>query len=136
MDKSIFYPMLGMATLTFGVVALLAKRRFGAIGKGETTNLAFFKTFRGESPEPESVQTAQRNLTNLFEMPMLFYPACIAAGMMGKVDTVTLSLAWAYVALRLVHTLVHVTGNDVRTRFKIFFLSNVPLMALWVYIAL
>lgn len=136
MDKAIFYPMLGMAALTFGVVTLLAKRRVAAISSGETKNPAFFRTFSGESPEPVSVQTAQRNLINLFEMPMLFYPACIAAGLMDKVDTVTLSLAWAYVALRLMHTLVHVTRNRVGIRFKIFSLSNLPLMALWVYIAL
>ncbi|SDE37410.1 MULTISPECIES: MAPEG family protein [Kordiimonas] len=136
MDKAIFYPMLGMAALTFSVVTLLAKRRFAAVKSGETKNPAFFKTFRGESPEPPSVQAVQRNFANLFEMPMLFYPACVAAGMLDKVDAISLSLAWAYVALRVIHTLVHVTGNDVPTRFKIFFLSNVPLMALWIYIAL
>ncbi|NVJ98315.1 MAG: MAPEG family protein [Alphaproteobacteria bacterium] len=136
MDKAIFYPMLAMAALTVGVVILLAKRRFAAVNAGETKNLAYFKTFQGESPEPMAVQAAQRNFANLFELPMLFYPACLAAGWLDKVDTVSLSLAWAYVALRFVHTLVHVTGNDVRLRFKIFFVSIVPLIGLWGYVAL
>lgn len=136
MDKAIFYPMLAMAALTLSVVVLLAKRRFAAVNAGETKNLAYFKTFQGDSPEPERVQAVQRNFANLFEMPMLFYPACLAAGMLDKVDTVSLSLAWAYVALRVLHTIVHVSGNDVRTRFRIFFTSFVPLIGLWVYIAL
>ncbi|NVJ70723.1 MAG: MAPEG family protein [Alphaproteobacteria bacterium] len=136
MDKSIFYPMLAMMALTFGVIMLLAKRRFGAIKSGETKDLSYFKTLGGPSTEPEAVQVAQRNLANLFEMPVLFYPACLAAAFFDKVDTVSLSLAWAYVALRFLHTLVHVTNNNVPVRFRLFFLSFFPLIGLWVWVAL
>jgi hypothetical protein len=135
MDKTMFYPMLAMVVLTAIVLGVLAKRRFGAVARGETTDLEFFKTFRGESSEPVPVQQAQRNFINLFEIAVLFYPACLVAMVMGKSDMVTLVLAWGFVAVRAVHTMVHLGGNDVRTRFKLFFGSNILLFALWVWLA-
>lgn len=131
MDKSILYPMAGLAALTFGVAVLLVKRRFGAIKAGETANLSYFKTFQGEG-EPEYVRVAQRNMINLFETPVLFYVGCLAAAVFGAVDTVTVAAAWVYVAIRLVHTIVHVTTNKVMVRARLFFLSFVPLIVLWV----
>lgn len=136
MDKSMFYPMLAMVVLTAIVVGVLAKRRLGAAKSGQTTELGYFKTFQGASPEPEPVQQAQRNMINLFEMPVLFFPACLAAMILGKSDMVTVGLAWGFVALRALHSVVHLTGNDVMTRFKLFFASNFVLIALWVSVAL
>lgn len=136
MDKSMFYPMLAMVVLTTIVVGVLAKRRLGAAKSGETTDLGYFKTFQGASPEPEAVQQAQRNMINLFELPVLFFPACLAAMILGKSDMVTVGLAWAYVLLRAIHSYVHLTSNDVKTRFKFFFVSNFALIGLWVSIAI
>jgi len=136
MDKSMFYPMLTMVVLTAIVVGVLAKRRLGAAKSGQTKELSYFKTFQGASPEPEPVQQAQRNMINLFEMPVLFFPACLAAMILGKSDMVTLGLAWGFVALRALHSIIHLTGNDVMTRFKLFFASNFVLVALWVSVAL
>ncbi|MCJ9429125.1 MAPEG family protein [Kordiimonas marina] len=131
MDKAILYPMAALAALTFGVALVLVKRRFAAVKAGETTNLKYFKTFQGEG-EPEYVRVAQRNMINLFETPILFYVGCLAAAVFGAADTVSVASAWAYVAIRLLHTIVHITVNKVPWRANLFFLSFVPLIVLWV----
>ncbi|TNE61273.1 MAG: hypothetical protein EP335_16340 [Alphaproteobacteria bacterium] len=135
MDKAILYPMVALVALTVGVTLLLVKRRFGAIKAGDTKDLKYFKTFQGQG-EPEYVQVAQRNMINLFETPVLFYVGCLAAAVFGAVDTVTVWAAWAYVAIRVVHTIVHVTSNNVPRRAQLFFLSFVPIVVIWVKVAI
>jgi hypothetical protein len=39
------------------------------------------------------------------------------------------------VALRLLHTVVHITSNHVRLRFNLFLLSCIVLWAFWIRIA-
>jgi hypothetical protein len=75
---------------------------------------------------------------NLLEIPLLFYVACITLYVTRHVDAPAVWLAWAYVALRAVHSLVHLTYNNVIHRLVVFALSNVILLALWVrlYVAL
>jgi hypothetical protein len=41
-------------------------------------------------------------------------------------------LAWVYVALRVMHSLVHISYNDVLHRLALFFCSNLALVSLWV----
>ena len=69
---------------------------------------------------------------NLFEAPVLFY-FTLAAIAVAKLDlAVLLPLAWAFVALRAAHALVHLTYNKVMHRFYAFFLGSV---CLWIFIA-
>jgi hypothetical protein len=69
---------------------------------------------------------------NLLEVPMLFYVAGLTCYVAGKVDGVVLAVAWAYVALRTVHSLIQVTYNDVMHRLTVFALSNLVLGVFWV----
>ncbi len=73
-------------------------------------------------------------LTNLLEFPVLFYIATLLVFVLQRVDTIYLVLGWVYVALRVVHTIIHVTSNKVPNRFKAFILSYVVLIVLWVRI--
>jgi len=68
---------------------------------------------------------------NLFEMPVLFYVACIVFYVTGKVDGIALTLAWLYVALRIAHSVVHLTYNNVLHRLAAFGASTFVLLALW-----
>ena len=128
------YPLLAQVALTFGVFLVLARRRVSAAKSGET-DWAYFKTFIG-SGEPTHVQQAARNFNNLFEVPTLFFAAGLAAQLFDRVDQISLALAWGYVALRFVHSYVHLGRNNVITRFKLFLISNLVLFVFWVWIAL
>ncbi len=74
---------------------------------------------------------AADNYKNLFEMPVFFYVLCLAALVTRQVGMTLLVLAWAYVGLRLVHSVIHMGYNKVMHRFYVFALSNGVLIALW-----
>ena len=50
----------------------------------------------------------------------------------GRLDEAALIVAWAYVAIRAVHSAIHLTYNNVMHRLTAFALSNFVLMAFWV----
>jgi hypothetical protein len=68
---------------------------------------------------------------NLFELPVLFYAATIILYATHLADATDLWLAWAFVALRSVHSLIHCTYNRVTHRFTAYLWSTLALWALW-----
>jgi hypothetical protein len=131
---AIFHPMLALVAWTFVVLLLIPRRRFRA-AREKLVRVADFAY--GESPNvPGDVRLPSRNLANLFETPVLFYVACITLFAINKVDAWGVILAWLYVAVRIGHSLVHVTYNNVIHRLRVFAVSIAVLMALWVRIAL
>jgi hypothetical protein len=75
---------------------------------------------------------AADNYKNLFEMPVLFYACCLALLALQAVTPLLLGLAWAYVVLRIVHSVIHVGYNKVMHRFNVFALSTLVLLLMWV----
>jgi hypothetical protein len=134
MEKAILYPMIAQGALIFSVLFLLAKRRLKAYADKQT-DPKYFKLFEG-SGEPENVTKVQRNFIIQYEMPVLFFVVCLMAALFGKADQVMVYAAWAYVAARTLHTLIHVTSNNVLHRFRSFMLSNLILLFMWVWVAL
>jgi hypothetical protein len=127
---AILYPMVALAGLTFIVLLLIPAARFRAAARGQVTS----RDFRyGESASvPGEVSLPNRNLMNLLELPVLFYVVCLAFYVTATVDARALYLAWAYVALRALHSLIHLTYNKVFHRLVAYAASNVALIALWV----
>jgi hypothetical protein len=78
---------------------------------------------------------AADNFLNLFELPVLFYFALVVADRLGRVDGVSVALAWLFVALRIVHSGIHVTYNRVMHRFIAYVAGGVALWLLWLYLA-
>lgn len=130
----ILKPLFGMAALTFIVLARMAFTRFKAVRNKEIP-ISYFKTFQTTNPLPEYVIAPARNFINLFEVPILFYVVIFFTYLTNNVEHVVVNLAWAYVVLRALHSLVHLTTNVVMLRFGAFFLSNVCLMVLWIRLA-
>jgi hypothetical protein len=64
-------------------------------------------------------------------MPVLFYVVGILILQTGQTGILTLSLAWAYVALRYLHSYIHLSSNKVIHRFRVYVLSCLVLIALW-----
>jgi hypothetical protein len=75
------------------------------------------------------------NFRNLFETPVLFYALCLALAVSGGASPAMLAGLWAYVALRVVHSLIHCTYNGVMHRFAAFGAGFVLLLALWLSFA-
>ena len=76
---------------------------------------------------PAGVRAAADNYNHLMEQPTIFYAAALAIQVAGHVDGWALHLAWLYVGLRVLHSLVQVSVNAVTLRFLVFVLSTITL---------
>jgi hypothetical protein len=87
---------------------------------------------RGEqmSTLPPRVRWKADNYNHLMEQPTIFYPLVLALAVLGDTSTVSLALAWAYVGLRVVHSLWQALSNVIQVRFALFALSTLPLFGL------
>jgi hypothetical protein len=79
---------------------------------------------------PDSVSWKADNYNHLHEAPTLFYAVGIVLAIIGQGDGFNTTLAWAYVALRVAHSILQATINKVALRFALFALSSLVLMAL------
>jgi hypothetical protein len=129
-QETIFAPMGALALLTFTVLGLIPLRRFRAAFAGQVGPDDF--KFGESRRVPGHVSIPNRNYMNLLELPMLFYVGGLMYYVAGKVDGVVLAVAWTYVALRAIHSVIHVTYNNVMHRLTVFALSNVVLGVFWV----
>jgi hypothetical protein len=92
---------------------------------------------RGQNLEgvlPDSVQWKSHNYAHLMEQPTIFYPTLIILALMGA-SAMDVTLAWAYVALRVVHSLWQATVNKIPLRFTLFVLSTACLLVLALHAA-
>jgi len=132
-QTAIFLPMGALAAWTFAILLLTPLARFRAGARGQV-NVGDFRY--GESARvPGAVSLPNRNFMNLLELPMLFYVVCIALYVTLSVDAYAVALAWLYFALRVAHSLVHLTYNNVYHRLGVYAASAVVLALLWVRFA-
>lgn len=79
---------------------------------------------------PPRVRWKADNFNHLMEQPQVFYAIAIVLALLGVDSPVSLALAWAYVVLRVIHSLFQALVNTIPIRFVLFVASNVPLFAL------
>ncbi len=85
---------------------------------------------------PPQVRWKADNYNHLMEQPTLFYAVVLSLAVMGDASAWTLGLAWAYVGLRVLHSLVQTLINKIKVRFSLFVLSSLVLLALAIRAAL
>lgn len=85
---------------------------------------------------PPAVQWKAHNYNHLHEAPTVFYAIAIVLALIGQGDGMNAMLGWAYVVLRVAHSLVQATVNRVLVRFVLFSLSSLVLAALILHAAL
>ncbi|MDN3645668.1 MAPEG family protein [Pontixanthobacter aestiaquae] len=79
---------------------------------------------------PDTVNWKADNYNHLHEQPTVFYAVAIVLAIVGQGEGMNALLAWMYVGLRVMHSLVQVTANRVLVRFVLFALSSLVLIAL------
>ena len=132
-STQILLPAAAMVFLTFIVLGVMFKRRVAQM-KRDRIHPQRVSTSREAAALFADVAPAD-NYRNLFEMPVLFYLALVVAALSGQVTPLVLGLAWAYVAARALHSVIHCTYNKVMHRFRAFALSVFVLLALWCVLA-
>jgi len=79
---------------------------------------------------PDTARQIANNYNHLMEQPTIFYAMVFYLYLTGQNDQLNIWLAWAYVGLRVLHTLIQCTINVVPLRFGVFTLSTLVLMAM------
>ncbi|EGO61467.1 hypothetical protein NEUTE1DRAFT_58823 [Neurospora tetrasperma FGSC 2508] len=129
-NKPLLGPLVGLNVWTFAMETLLYIRRTPALSKyGVTFDPNTVKQQKAEKLPP-FVQWPADNFNNLLEQPTQFYAVLLALSLMDVKDKTTVRLAWGYVGLRVLHSLIHVTTNNVLLRFPVFATSSVVLLGM------
>jgi hypothetical protein len=131
-QTAIFWPMLLQVALIYGVYGLISVRRKQAIRAGSVK----VSQFRENQNEPSESLFVKNNLANQFELPVLFFAACIAIHATSGTSYLTVVLAWLFVLSRCVHAYIHVTSNRIRYRQPAFTFGFLVLLVLWIVFAL
>jgi hypothetical protein len=91
---------------------------------------------RGADMPPGPHNWPAHNYEHLMEQPTIFYAIVLALVLMGFDPPINVYLAWGYVGLRIVHSIIQATVNVVRVRFSVFFLATLCLLALTIHAAI
>lgn len=129
MDTSIFLPVVTLVVITGCIWVLMYVRRISEIRRAriDPQSLATSATASARLTDV----SAAENFSNLLETPVLFYVICLMLFVTGEVTQLQSVLAWIYVALRALHSLVHVTYNKVIHRWALYVLSTICLFIMW-----
>jgi hypothetical protein len=129
MRNPLFWPVFAMAVLTLLVWLRMFQTRVGEMKRRRIHPQSVAQSAQMAQMVEDS--RAADNFRNLFELPVLFYAAMLLSIHVGIESTAMLVLAWAFVALRALHSYIHCTYNRVMDRFKAYVLSGFVLWAIW-----
>jgi hypothetical protein len=122
-------PVLALITWTFVLWMWLYATRIPAM-RAVGLNPRKIKRKQDLDMLPVSVHQIADNYNHLHEQPTVFYALAIYAHLAGTADATHVALAWTYVGLRILHSLIQCTSNFVPLRFVVFALSSFMLMAM------
>lgn len=135
MQAQILAPAAVLVLWTLLVLAWVAVTRFAAMAKAGVDIRTAPAGGRGVNLDgvlPDPVQWKSHNYTHLVEQPTVFYATVVILAVMGA-GAIDVLLAWAYVAIRIVHSLWQTTVNRIPVRFSLFALSTACLLVLAVH---
>lgn len=135
MDSRLMYwPAVAMAALTFVVWVRMYLMRVAQMRRERIHPQAVATSSQAAAALTDS--RAADNFRNLFELPVLFYLALVVAAQTAQATKTTLTMAWAFVALRVVHSAIQCSYNKVYHRFYSYLAGGIALWSLWAVLAL
>ncbi len=130
----ILAPAALLACWSLVMLTWMAATRFPAIAK---SGIDLSKPQPGgrrgadlEGVIPDSVNWKAHNYTHLHEQPTVFYALCCILAIAGVNSALAVQLAWAYLILRVAHSIVQSTVNYVPVRFLLFLVSSLALLGM------
>ena len=132
-------PVVALVAWTLIVMVWMAVARAREFRRLGITPKSIPDGARGADLEGRADPRAQwkaHNYMHLLEQPTIFYAIVFALVLMGFDAPINVWLAWTYVVLRVVHSILQATVNIVRYRVVLFALSSFCLLGLTVHAAL
>lgn len=133
MEKLILLPVFIQVLLTSVVMVLMGRRRIAA-AKNKDISLSAFRTMNLTGASEQVIATS-RNFDNQFQMPMLYLFSVLFTLQLAVADLAYVLLGASFVLLRIIHTVIHIGSNHVRSRFNVFLLGCAVLWAIWLRLA-
>lgn len=121
--------MSALVFWTFLIALKMFAGRVLAVMNGQVSR-KYFQAYIAGQP-PDHLVITQRHFANLFEVPVLFYAACLAAMWMPGSVTGLLICAWIFVASRIAHSFFHLGRNRLYPRMSSFFVGVFAVMTMW-----
>lgn len=131
MFQSIMTPVLALIAWTFVMWLWMYATRIPAMRKAGI-DAGKIQEKSDLSPLPIEVRRIADNFNHLHEQPTVFYALAIYSHLVGVADEFNIMLAWAYVALRVLHSLIQALWNYVPVRFFVFISSTIVLIVMTV----
>ena len=132
MTQAILQPVVILLAWTMVMWAWMYVTRIPAMRQAKI-DVANLKGATGKDLDavlPQPVQWKAHNYNHLLDEPTIFYAVCIVLAIIGHGEGINVAVAWLYVGLRIVHSLVQATVNRVAVRFLLFAASSLCLMVL------
>lgn len=136
MHSPILAPVIALVLWSFVMWAWLYATRIPAVMKGKVVLDPTRSKGEFDAQLPPKVRWKADNYNHLMEQPTLFYAVALTFALLGADDGLNLGLAWTYVGLRIVHSLVQALVNIIMVRFTLFMVASVVLLAMAVRAAL
>jgi hypothetical protein len=130
MHSPILAPLVALVFWSFVMLAWLYATRIPAIARNKIVLDPQRSAEELKAQLPASVRWKADNYNHLMEQPTLFYAVTLALALLGAGAGLNLALAWLYVGLRIVHSLVQATVNIILIRFAIFMAASVVLLVM------
>ncbi|ACT58505.1 MAPEG family protein [Hirschia baltica] len=121
-------PVLLLIVWTLIILVLLASRRLPSIIANAKKGIYPSKRTQELAGLPEKSIWTSDNHTHLHEQPTLFYALCLYSHLVGVADNINIGLAFAYVVLRVIHSIIQTSTNNIIWRFRVFMTGTAILM--------
>ena len=129
LDHNLLGPVLALISWTFVMWVWMYATRIPAIQKANVDRVALSRT-GGKLQLPAQVARVADNYNHLHEQPTIFYALALTAQLGSPPDAISIGLAWTYVLIRIVHSLIQSTVNIIMVRFSMFAVGSVVLLTL------
>jgi hypothetical protein len=128
-DHGMITPVVALAAWSLLMLIWLYATRIPAMARAKV------KPGEATKAQMEALSSANvaNNYNHLMEQPTIFYAICLALQLLDQAHEINIGLAWLYVVIRIVHSLVQATVNIIILRFTIFMVGSVVLGALVVH---
>lgn len=130
MGKEIIFPVVTLVSWSMVMWLWMYATRLPAIIAAKMKMDPYAAHGEQMASLPPEVRWKADNYNHLMEQPTIFYALAISLAVIGEGSGINVCFAWAYVVLRVVHSLVQVTVNKIELRFFLFVLSSIPLLGL------
>ncbi|KAF2765816.1 hypothetical protein EJ03DRAFT_299516 [Teratosphaeria nubilosa] len=129
-SQPLLKPVTSLASWTLVMEAWMYAYRLPAISKYDVDTSPESTKEDMNAKIPRRLQWPADNYNHLMEQPTQFYAVALALNALGRSDPITVGLAWTYVGLRIIHSVVQSVSNPIAIRFQIFALSSLALLGL------